>query len=146
MAYKALIIVLGLTTNIHQDDDVWKEALRVAVATSTSCVPNTFPESLRRGDTWGRTSKDGERILFLIPPLVSWVLLHQAVELSMCALSNRIREEPVWWEKMENEETVERWREEALNQAENDELEQTWKLTPGMVFVSPPTLGPFPSS
>ena len=60
----------------------------------------------------------------------------------MCALSNRIREEPVWWEKMEDEEAVERWRREALNKAEDDELEQTWKLIPAMVFVSPSTSGP----
>lgn len=51
----------------------------------------------------------------------------------MCALSNRIREEPIWWEKLEDEESVERWREEIPDQAGNDEVEKTWKLTPAMV-------------
>ena len=53
----------------------------------------------------------------------------QIVELRMCALSNRIREKPNWWEKMKDLAIVERWREEALQQAGEDD----WKLTPGMV-------------
>ncbi|KAF9779803.1 hypothetical protein BJ322DRAFT_1166963 [Thelephora terrestris] len=54
------------------------------------------------------------------------------VELRMCALSNRIREKPDWWEKMEDEIIVEKWREEALQQA-GDDGNPEWKLTPGMV-------------
>jgi hypothetical protein len=34
----------------------------------------------------------------------------------MCALSNRIREKPGWWEKMKDKAIVERWRKEALQQ------------------------------
>ena len=69
------------------------------------------------------------------PPFVLWRIFHQIVELRMCALSHRIREIPFWWEE---ERAVERWREEALEQAENDiDEQQMWKLTPRMVcFVS----------
>ncbi|KAF9779818.1 hypothetical protein BJ322DRAFT_1167008 [Thelephora terrestris] len=41
------------------------------------------------------------------------------VELRMCALSNRIREKPDWWEKMEDET--------------GEDANPEWKLTPGMV-------------
>lgn len=51
----------------------------------------------------------------------------------MCALSNLIREEPDWWERVKDEAIVERWREEALKQTGDGELEQTWKLDSGMV-------------
>ncbi|KAF9779870.1 hypothetical protein BJ322DRAFT_1129730 [Thelephora terrestris] len=54
------------------------------------------------------------------------------LELRMCALSNRLREKPNWWEKMEDESIVEKWREEALQQA-GDDANPEWKLTPGMV-------------
>ena len=57
------------------------------------------------------------------------------VELRMCALSNRIREKPDWWEKVKDETIVERWREEALQQAGNDERPE-WKLTPDMVSLA----------
>ncbi|KAF9643672.1 hypothetical protein BDM02DRAFT_3104103 [Thelephora ganbajun] len=57
---------------------------------------------------------------------------HQIVELRMCALSNRIREKPDWWEKAKDEIIVERWRGEALQQA-GDVEQPAWKLTPGMV-------------
>ena len=50
----------------------------------------------------------------------------------MCALSNRIREKPDWWEKVKDETIVERWREEALQQAEDHE-QPAWNLTPAMV-------------
>ena len=50
----------------------------------------------------------------------------------MCALSNRIREKPDWWEKMDDEAIAERWRGEALQQGEDDE-QPAWNLTPGMV-------------
>ncbi|KAF9779815.1 hypothetical protein BJ322DRAFT_1113121 [Thelephora terrestris] len=59
-------------------------------------------------------------------------MFHQIVELRMCALSNRLREKPHWWEKMEDESIVEKWREEALQQA-GDDGKPEWKLTPGMV-------------
>ena len=54
----------------------------------------------------------------------------------MCALSHHIREKPNWWEKVKDETIVERWREEALQQAgddEDDDEEPEWKLTPAMV-------------
>ena len=50
----------------------------------------------------------------------------------MCALSNRIREKPDWWEKVKDETIFERWREEALQQAEDRER-PVWNLTPAMV-------------
>lgn len=53
----------------------------------------------------------------------------------MCALSNHIREKPDWWEKVEDETIVEKWREEALQQAGDDD-EPEWKLTPAMVCVA----------
>jgi len=53
----------------------------------------------------------------------------------MCALSNRIREKSNWWEKVKDETIVERWREEALQQAGDDERPE-WKLTPGMVSLA----------
>jgi len=59
----------------------------------------------------------------------------QIVELRMCALSNRIREKSNWWEKVKDETIVERWREEALQQAEDGEQPE-WKLTPGMVSLA----------
>lgn len=69
------------------------------------------------------------------PPSVP-TFFHQIVELRMCALSNRIREKPDWWEKMKDEEIVKRWRKEALRQAGDDE-QPVWKLTPGMVNLTP---------
>lgn len=53
----------------------------------------------------------------------------------MCALSNRIREKPDWWEKAKDETIVEKWREEALQQAADDE-NPVWNLTPGMVCLT----------
>ena len=53
----------------------------------------------------------------------------------MCALSNNIREKPEWWEKKEDETIVEKWREEALQQAGEDESPE-WKLTPAMVCLA----------
>lgn len=53
----------------------------------------------------------------------------------MCALSNRIREKSNWWEKVKDETIVEKWREEALQQAEDCEQPE-WKLTPGMVSLA----------
>ena len=50
----------------------------------------------------------------------------------MCALSNRIREKHDWWEKVNDETIVEKWREEALQQAGGDD-NPVWNLTPGMV-------------
>ena len=50
----------------------------------------------------------------------------------MCALSNSIREKPNWWEKVKEQSIVEMWREEALQQAGDDE-QPSWKLTPAMV-------------
>ena len=56
----------------------------------------------------------------------------------MCALSNRIREKPNWWEKVKDQIIVERWRGEALQQAgvDSDEQPSEWNLTPGMVNPS----------
>ncbi|KAF9779819.1 hypothetical protein BJ322DRAFT_1113127 [Thelephora terrestris] len=54
------------------------------------------------------------------------------VELRMCALSNRIREKPNWWEKMQDDAIVEKWRDEALQQTGDDDNPE-WELTPGMV-------------
>lgn len=51
----------------------------------------------------------------------------------MCALSNRIREKPSWWEKAKDQTILEGWREEALQQA----WEDRWKLTPGMANNPP---------
>ena len=49
----------------------------------------------------------------------------------MCALSNRIREEPDWWEKVMDKPTVEKWREEAL---QREAGQVRWReLTPAMV-------------
>jgi hypothetical protein len=50
----------------------------------------------------------------------------------MCALSNHIREKPEWWEKAGDETIIEKWREEALQQAGDDD-QPVWKLTPAMV-------------
>ncbi|KAF9781873.1 hypothetical protein BJ322DRAFT_1078847 [Thelephora terrestris] len=53
------------------------------------------------------------------------------LELRMCALSHRIREIPRWWEEMR---IAERWREDVLEEVENDvDGQQIWKLTPRMV-------------
>ena len=49
----------------------------------------------------------------------------------MCALSNRIREESDWWEKVMDKPTVKKWREEAL---QREAGEARWsRLTPAMV-------------
>ena len=60
--------------------------------------------------------------------------LPQIVELRMCALSNSIREEPDWWEKVNDGGIAEKWREEALQQGEDDE-QPAWNLTPAMVSL-----------
>ena len=36
----------------------------------------------------------------------------------MCALSNHIREKPNWWEEVNDEVIVEKWKEEALRREE----------------------------
>ena len=61
----------------------------------------------------------------------------------MCALSHRIREKPNWWEKVKDKATVEEWREEALQEEEEDDGAPSWNLTPAM--VSPATPDPVPS-
>jgi hypothetical protein len=53
----------------------------------------------------------------------------------MCALSNRIREKPNWWEKMQDDAIVEKWRDEALQQTGDDDNPE-WELTPGMVYIA----------
>ena len=90
------------------------------------------------------TSEDRKRWFFPRRPQFP-IFFHQIVELRMCALSNRIREKPNWWEKMKDEAIMERWREEALQQARGDERRE-WKLTPGMVNLSHRVLGPVLSS
>ena len=57
--------------------------------------------------------------------------VHQIVELQMCALSNRIREEPNWWEMVKNEAYVHNRREQALAQ-EGHANAPSRKLNPGM--------------
>ena len=42
----------------------------------------------------------------------------QIVELRMCALSNHLREKPNWWEEVNDEVIVEKWKEEALRREE----------------------------
>ena len=38
----------------------------------------------------------------------------------MCALSNAIREKPNWWEKIKDPVLVEKWKQEALDQQEQE--------------------------
>ena len=59
--------------------------------------------------------------------------LRQIVELRMCALSHHIREGPSWWEGLKDKATVKKWREEALQQEEENDEAPSWKLTPTMV-------------
>lgn len=71
--------------------------------------------------------------------------LHQVVELRMCALSHRIREQPGWWEKVKDKAAVRKWREEALQEEEENDVAPSWKLTPTMVrscylWAAPPVL------
>ncbi|KAF9643802.1 hypothetical protein BDM02DRAFT_3181715 [Thelephora ganbajun] len=40
----------------------------------------------------------------------------QVVEMRMCALSNAIREKPIWWEKIKDPILVKKWAQEALGQ------------------------------
>ena len=40
--------------------------------------------------------------------------------MKMCALSNRIREEPNWWEKIKDPAFVKKWSREALDQQKNE--------------------------
>ena len=59
--------------------------------------------------------------------------LHQIVELRMCAFSNHIRERPNWWEEMKDKATLEKWREEILQQQKASEEAPSMRLTPAMV-------------
>lgn len=61
--------------------------------------------------------------------------LYQIFELRMCALSHHIRKKPDWWEKINDDTIVEKWRGEALQQAMDDDQPE-WKLTPGMVCLA----------
>lgn len=63
-------------------------------------------------------------------------IFDQIIELQMCALSNRIREKPDWWEKIKDETIVGKWREEALEQGK-DEDNPEWSLAPEMVNFLP---------
>ena len=38
----------------------------------------------------------------------------------MCALSNRIREKPNWWEKIKDPALVEKWTQEVLDQQKDE--------------------------
>ena len=51
----------------------------------------------------------------------------------MCALSNRIREKPKWWDGVKDKAIVEEWREEALQREEEEDEIPSKKLTPAMV-------------
>ena len=55
----------------------------------------------------------------------------QIVELRMCALSHHIREKPSWWEKMKDKVIIEKWKEEALQQGDDEAPSRA--LTPTMV-------------
>lgn len=57
----------------------------------------------------------------------------QVVELQMCALSNHIREKPNWWEKVKDETIVEKWRQEAMKQQEDEDREASRKMSSEMV-------------
>lgn len=59
---------------------------------------------------------------------------HQIVELRMCALSNRLREKPNWWENVKDKAIVKEWREEALQQEEDGDEAASRKLTSAMVL------------
>ena len=64
--------------------------------------------------------------------------LHQVAELRMCALSNCIREKPSWWEEVNDEATVRKWREEAMQQVAMEEAtpwgdETSLRVAPTMV-------------
>ena len=61
------------------------------------------------------------------------MLLHQVVELRMCALSNHIRERPEWWEEVKDKAIIGRWREEILHQQEMTGEAPSKRLTPAMV-------------
>ena len=50
----------------------------------------------------------------------------------MCALSHRIREEPNWWEKVQDKASLKKWKEEALQQEGTNEAPAR-RLTPVMV-------------
>ena len=52
----------------------------------------------------------------------------------MCALSNAIREKPNWWEKIKDPALVEKWKQEALAQQEDEY--RIRQLTKGMVTTS----------
>lgn len=54
------------------------------------------------------------------------------VELRMCAMSNEIREKERWWEKMNDEKILRKWREEVKTHEEAEENAK-WKLTDKMV-------------
>jgi len=52
----------------------------------------------------------------------------------MCALSHCIREKPDWWKKVKDGIFVEKWRREALQREEEEDLREPGrKLTPTMV-------------
>ena len=48
----------------------------------------------------------------------------------MCALSNYIREKPNWWEEVNDEATVRKWREEAMQQVAMEEATPWYDETP----------------
>jgi hypothetical protein len=81
----------------------------------------------------------------LVTPLLTGPISvsHQIVELRMCALSNHIRKKPEWWEKAGDETIIEKWREEALQQAGDDD-QPVWKLTPAMVCLADRLTATFP--
>lgn len=59
----------------------------------------------------------------------------QIAEMQMCDLSNHIREQPDWWEKIENPVLVEKWKRQVLNSQE-DIIYRIRRLTERMVNAS----------
>ena len=82
-------------------------------------------------------------------PLQVFNIIHQIIELRMCALSYRIREKPNWWKKVKDPVIVEQWREEALRQDEETDSMETGVrryLTPAMVRFQTSSPSPRPYS
>lgn len=62
----------------------------------------------------------------------------------MCALSNTLREKPMWWVKAKNSDITTKWRAEVLEQQEG--LSEERQLTEEMVRTPKPRFGTFGSS
>ena len=66
--------------------------------------------------------------------------VHQIYELHMCAISNRIRERPNWWDEVKDKAVTEKRKKELLQQEKGNDprYRNTKMVKPRYLRITPP--------